>query len=210
MKYFVESGVLGVRRVDKKDMKRLAKCTGATVQLTLATLDGDEKFEASSLGHAEEVNETRVGDNDYIFVKGCKASKATTVLLRGANEFMLEEMDRSTHDSICAVSRTLESNYVVPGGGAVETALNIYLEDFARTLGSREQLAIAEFSEALLTIPKTLAVNAAMDATELVARLRVHHNAAQTGQDASKKDYKYFGLDLIDGKVRNSVQAGVL
>merc|ERR1719456_1759446 len=211
MKYFVESGVLGVRRVDKKDMKRLAKCTGATVQLTLATLDGDEKFDPASLGHAEEVNETRVGGNDYIFVKGCKASKATTVLLRGANEFMLEELDRSVHDSICAVSRTLESNSVVPGGGAVETSLSIYLEDFARSLGSREQLAVAEFAEALLTIPKTLANNAALDAVDLTARLRVHHNAAQTAQSGTAdKDYKWYGLDLSKGKVRNSVQAGSL
>ena len=43
----------------------------------------------------------------------------------------------------------------------MEAALSIYLENFATTLGSREQLAIAEFADALLTIPKTLAVNAA-------------------------------------------------
>ena len=55
----------------------------------------------------------------------------------------------------------LESNVLVAGGGAVETALSIYLESFATTLGSREQLAIADFAEALLVIPKTLAVNAA-------------------------------------------------
>lgn len=55
----------------------------------------------------------------------------------------------------------LESNVLVAGGGAVETALSIYLESFATTLGSREQLAIAEFAESLLVIPKTLAVNAA-------------------------------------------------
>lgn len=59
------------------------------------------------------------------------------------------------------VKRMLESNVLVAGGGAVETALSIYLESFATTLGSREQLAIAEFAEALLVIPKTLAVNAA-------------------------------------------------
>jgi T-complex protein 1 subunit alpha len=93
------------------------------------------------------------------------------------------------------------------------------LQNFACTLGSREQLAIAEFAEALLVstdaqrpscfsavgsewsagqvllpvqclllhlaiflhqvIPKTLAVNAACDATDLVAKLRAHHNAAQ-------------------------------
>ena len=55
----------------------------------------------------------------------------------------------------------LLSASVLAGGGAVEAALSIYLESFATTLGSREQLAIAEFADALLTIPKTLAVNAA-------------------------------------------------
>ena len=67
----------------------------------------------------------------------------------------------------------------LPGGGAVEAALSIYLENFANTLGSREQLAIAEFADALLVIPKTLAVNAAKDATELVAKLRAYHYTAQ-------------------------------
>jgi hypothetical protein len=43
-------------------------------------------------------------------------------------------------------------------------------------------LAIAQFAEALLVIPKTLAVNAALDATELVSKLRAHHNAAQTDE----------------------------
>ena len=45
---------------------------------------------------------------------------------------------------------------------------------------SREQLAVAEFAQALLTIPKTLAVNAAQDSTELVAKLRAFHNSSQT------------------------------
>jgi len=208
MKYLVEAGIIGVRRVTKGDIKRIAKCTGGAMQLTMATLDGEEAFEESYLGHAEEFVEERVGDNDFCFVKGSKSSKATTILLRGANEFMLEEMDRSVHDAVCAVSRTLESNSVVPGGGAVEAALNIYLEESARKLGSREQLAVAEFAEALLTVPKTLAINAALDAIDLVARLRAHHNAAQTQPD--KKDYRWFGLDLVNGKVKNSVTSGVL
>lgn len=45
-------------------------------------------------------------------------------------------------------------NQVVAGGGAVEAALSVYLEYLATTLGSREQLAIAEFAESLLIIPK--------------------------------------------------------
>lgn len=79
---------------------------------------------------------------------------------------------------MCVIKRVLESNSVVAGGGSVEVALSVYLDDFARTLGSREQLAIAEFSEALQIIPKVLAMNAAKDATDLLAKLRVLHNAA--------------------------------
>ncbi len=54
----------------------------------------------------------------------------------------------------------MESKTLVPGGGACEAALSIYLETFATSLGSREQLAIAEYAKSLLVIPKTLAVNA--------------------------------------------------
>lgn len=47
---------------------------------------------------------------------------------------MTAEIERSIHDSLCVVKRILESNAVVAGGGAVEAALSIYLEDYARTL----------------------------------------------------------------------------
>ena len=50
-------------------------------------------------------------------------------------------------------------------------------------------MAIAEFARALLVIPKTLAVNAACDATELVAKLRAFHNTSQT--DESKAALKW-------------------
>ena len=49
---------------------------------------------------------------------------------------MLDEMERSMHDAICVVKRVLESKTVVPGGGAVEAALSIYLENFATSLVS--------------------------------------------------------------------------
>merc|ERR1712151_41286 len=110
----------------------------------------------------------------------------------------------------CAVSRTLESNAVVPGGGSVETALSLHLEDYARTFETYEQWAIAEFAEALLVIPKTLAQNAAKDAIDLLAALRRRHAASQSGADEKKKEYRWYGLDLVNGDVRNNVTAGVL
>lgn len=210
LKYFVEKKAIAIRRVPKGDLRRIANSCGAKVVTSLADLEGEEKFDVAFLGNCEKVFEKRVGDWEYTFFEGMKLTKAQTIVLRGANDFYLDEIERSLHDSLCVVKRVLESNAVVAGGGAVEVALSIFLDDFARTLGSREQLAIAEFSEALLVIPKTLAMNAAKDATDLIAKLRVFHNAAQKSDDETKKDLKHSGLDLLNGKVRNNLNAGVL
>ncbi len=102
----------------------------------------------------------------------------------------------------------MESKKVVPGGGAVEAALSVYLETFATTIASREQLAIAEFARALLVIPKTLAINAAKDATDLVSKLRSYHNSSQLKADHAH--LRWVGLDLVEGVVKDNIKAGVL
>ncbi|RNF27123.1 uncharacterized protein Tco025E_00621 [Trypanosoma conorhini] len=209
MKYMVDEGVLGVRRVKKDDMRRIAKVTGAQVVHTLSDLEGEEVFDAKWLGKAECVYEERFGEDDVIIISGTSNATCSSIICRGANYIVLEEMERALNDALWAVARTLEASSVVAGGGAVEAALSVYLENFAHTLGSREQLAIAAFSEALLIIPKTLALNAAMDATDLVARLRVVHSEQQTA-GKGKGTERFFGLDLIEGSLRNNMEAGVL
>jgi len=210
LKYFVEAGILAVRRVPKIDIQRIAKATGASLTLSLGNLDGGEEFESSLLGSCKCVKEELLGDYETMMFLGTANSKAVTIVLRGANDYMLDEMERSVHDALCVVKRTLESGMVVPGGGCVETALSIYLENFATTLGTREQLAIAEFASALLIIPRTLCSNAATDATELVARLRAYHYRYQSDVANSDPQLAHFGLNLTDGKLRNNVTAGVL
>lgn len=169
-----------------------------------------KSFESSLLGSCKCVKEELLGDYETMMFLGTANSKAVTIVLRGANDYMLDEMERSVHDALCVVKRTLESGMVVPGGGCVETALSIYLENFATTLGTREQLAIAEFASALLIIPRTLCSNAATDATELVARLRAYHYRYQSDVANSDPQLAHFGLNLTDGKLRNNVTAGVL
>ncbi|CDK29279.1 unnamed protein product [Kuraishia capsulata CBS 1993] len=212
LKEFVESGVMAVRRCQREDLRRIARATGATFIGSMSNLEGDETFESSYLGYAEEVVQERISDDECILVKGTKAHSSSSIVLRGPNDYTLDEMERSLHDSLSVVKRTLESGNVVPGGGAVEVALNIYLESFATTVGSREQLAIAEFANALLVIPKTLAVNAAKDSSDLVAKLRAYHVSSQKAApaDLKKKNYKNYGLNLIKGKIVDEVLYGVL
>ena len=57
-------------------------------------------------------------------------------------------------------------------------------------------------------IPKVLAVNAAKDSTELVAKLRAYHHASQTKPE--KAHLAGFGLDLVLGELKNNLGEGVL
>lgn len=40
-KYLIENNCIGLRRVDKRDMRKIARATGATVLTTLATPEGE-------------------------------------------------------------------------------------------------------------------------------------------------------------------------
>lgn len=43
---------------------------------TFADMEGDETFDSSLLGHADEVVEERVADDDVIMIKGTKNNSA--------------------------------------------------------------------------------------------------------------------------------------
>lgn len=141
---------MAVRRCRKEDLRRIAKATGGTLVSSLANLEGDESFEPSFLGYADEVVQERISDDELILIKGTKVVSSASIVLRGANDYMLDEMERSLHDTLSIIKRTLESGSVVPGGGAVETALSIYLENFATTLVSPSKVV-----ENILTVDTT-------------------------------------------------------
>merc|ERR1712194_230003 len=181
--------IVSTKAIDDLCMKYLveAGAIGGEVVTTMADMDGNEVLEEDSLGTCDSVEEVRVGDGELMYFHGCSGA-AATIVLRGPNEYMLDEMHRALHDSLSVVKRMLETNTLVAGGGAVETALSVYLQKYATTnVDTREQLAIIEFADALLVIPKTLAVNAAKDSSELVAQLRsIHATNSDTDPDVNK------------------------
>lgn len=52
-KYLVEAGAIGLRRVPKEHLRRIAKASGAKVITTFANEETGESFDVSSLGEAE-------------------------------------------------------------------------------------------------------------------------------------------------------------
>ena len=192
--YLAKYNIYGARRIKKSDMESLAKATGGKI---VTNLD-DLKFE--DLGHAETVEEIKIGNDYMTFVRGCKDPHAVSILIRGGTEHVIAEAERALHDAIKVVGVTVEEGLVVPGGGAVETELALRLKEFAHSVGGREQLAVEGFANALEIVPRSLAENAGMDAISFLMKLKSLH-------EQGKKSY---GIDVLGNGVEDMYKLGVV
>ncbi len=193
--YLAKKNIVAVRRVKKSDMDALARATGATIATTIKELS------AKDLGKAGKVYEKKVSGDAMVFVEGCKNPKSVSILIRGGTEHIVDETERALVDAIGAVSSALRIGKILVGAGSCEMEVSVKLRDYAKTIGGREQLAIESFAEALEIIPRTLAETAGMDPIDALVELRSKH---------SKKDGKYFGVNVYKGKIEDMQKSNVL
>lgn len=194
--YLARNGIMAFKSLSESDMAKLSKATGGRVVTKIEDIDPND------LGYAELVEERLItGEDELLFVEGCKNPKALTVLLRGGGYTSIDEYERALHDALRVVGVVIEDKKVVPGGGAPEVELGLRLREYASTVGGREQLAIEAFASSLDIIPRTLAENAGLDPIDMLVELRSKHE---------KQDGKNFGLDVFQGKAVDMLEAGVL
>jgi len=192
--YLAKAGILTVRRVKESDMTKLAKATGARITTNL-----DDLFE-KDLGTAQLVEERKIEEDRWVFIEGCRHPKAVSLLLRGGSQRVVDEVERSVHDSIMVVKDVMEMPSIVAGGGAPETYTATKLRTWSKTLEGREQLAAEKFAEALESIPLTLAENAGMDPIDTLTNLR----------SKQLKGEKWIGVDVMKAKVANMKSSDII
>ncbi|KAK6621439.1 T-complex protein 1 subunit eta [Polyplax serrata] len=182
--YFADRDMFCAGRVEEEDLKRTMKACGGAIMATAHDLND------SVLGRCEKFEERQVGGERFNLFTGCRNAKACTIILRGGAEQFLEETERSLHDAIMIVRRTIKNDAVVAGGGAIEMELSKILRDYSRTIAGKEQLIISAIAKALEIIPRQLADNAGFDATNILNRLRQKHAQGHTwyGVDINKED----------------------
>ena len=187
--FLAKRGILAVRRVKRSDIEKIAKATGAKIITNLDDLTEED------LGYAELVEERKVGEDKMIFIEGAKNPKSVTILLRGANDMLLDEAERNVLDALHSLRNILREPKIVGGGGAIEIELAERLRDYARTVGGKEQMAIEAYAEALEVIPTVLAESAGMDALDTLLQLKAMHN----------QGHKFAGINVIEGKVEEDM-----
>eukprot|EP00954_Amorphochlora_amoebiformis_P026211 1377904-Amorphochlora_amoeboformis.AAC.2 len=160
-------------RVEESDLDRVAKATGGVVQTSLNDLND------KVLGVCGSFEERQVGSERFNVFTGCPQTKTTTIVLRGGAEQFIAETERSLHDALMIVKRTVEHSSVVGGGGAIEMELSKYLREFSETVDTKQQLIIKAFAQAFEVIPRQIADNAGFDATDILNDLRTAHHQGE-------------------------------
>ncbi|MCD6276343.1 MAG: TCP-1/cpn60 chaperonin family protein [Thermoplasmata archaeon] len=192
--FLAREGIYAVRRVKKSDMEKLSKATGAKIVTNLDDLTSEE------LGHAEVVEQRKIGEDNMTFVIGCENPKAVSILIRGGTEHVVDEVERSLKDALHVVAKAVEDGKIVTGGGSSAVEIALRLRDYAASVGGRQQLAIEAFADAMEIVPRTLAENAGHDPIDMLIELRKAHKNGQVNA----------GINVYEGKVTDMKELGVI
>ena len=192
--FLAKENIFAVKSVSEKDMKKLARATGAKIVSNLKELTKDD------LGSAGLVEQRKIGNDELTFITECPSAKAVSIMCRGGTEHVIDEVERTLDDAIGVVATALKDGQLVAGGGAPEIEVALALRKYASSVGGREQLAIEAFADAVEIIPRTLAENAGLDAINVLVDLRSAHEKGQ----------KTAGINLDTGKVHDAFEANVV
>ena len=190
--FLAKNGIYAVEDVPEKDLKYVARSLSANI------VNKPEDLTAKDLGSAEVVEEDN--DAEITRISGCKNPKATTILLRGTSDYLLDELERAVVDGTRVVMDAIEDGTYVVGGGAVETELLMKIRDYAETVGGRVQLAIEGYAMAYEVIPRTLAENSGYNPIDKLVELK----------NAHAKGKKTAGLNVYNGTIIDMHAEGVL
>ncbi|SJK86654.1 T-complex protein 1 subunit eta [Babesia microti strain RI] len=186
--FFAEKKIFCAGRVDEIDIKRVAKATGGLVQTTIHGITD------SCLGSCGLFEEMQLGDERYNIFTECPNTKTATIILRGGAQQFIDEAERSIHDAIMIVRRSIKTNSIVVGGGAIEMEISRILREYSLSIIGKQQLIIHSYAKALECIPLTLARNSGFDATDVLNKLRKEY-AMNKGQGMK------YGVDCINGGI---------
>ncbi len=192
--YLAKAGIMAVRRIKESDLSKLARATGTKIVTNLDDLADMQ------LGSAEVVEEQKIEEDKWVFIRGCKNPKSVSVLVRGGSQRVVDEVERSIHDSLMVVRDVMLKPSIVAGGGAPETYAATGLRNWANSLDGREQLAAEKFADSMESIPLALAENAGMDPIDTLATLRARQLRGE----------RWTGIDVMPGNVADMKNSEII
>ncbi|KAL0217705.1 hypothetical protein RCL1_008285 [Eukaryota sp. TZLM3-RCL] len=193
--YLGKMEILAIKDIERNEIDLISRATGA---LPVASIEG---FTSDKLGSAKLVQQVSTPGGKIVEMTGCASrSPIVSVLVRGTNNLVVAEAERSLHDALCVVRSLIKKKSLLIGGGAAEVESARILNNLSREETGVNSLCLRAFADALEVIPVTLAENAGLNAIQTLTELRKAHAEGQ----------KYAGVDVRRGKVSDMRDLEVL
>jgi T-complex protein 1 subunit delta len=194
--FLAKKNVMVIKDIDRDQIDFISRTINA---IPVAHVDHFTKEKLGSANLVEEV--TAGGERKIVKVTGCpNAGKTVSILLRGSNQLVLDEADRSLHDALCVVRALVKKRSLVPGGACIEMEVAQKLHAYSREIFGTDAYCLRAYSEALEIIPYTLAENAGMDPITFVTELRNRHINGE----------KYAGINVRKNTIMDMLEENVV
>lgn len=199
MHYLDRMNIAVIKVLSKFDLRRLCRVVNAT---PLARLGAPTPEEA---GWVDVLETIEIGGDRVTVLRQeadskMEKSKMATIVLRGATQNLLDDLERAVDDGVNVLKALLKDGRLVPGAGATELELARRVENYGSGLKGLSQHSVKRYASALEVVPLTLTENSGVkDAYEVLSQLYVNH---EKGEASSGVDveviYSYHKHTIID------------
>lgn len=151
--FLAKMGILVVTDIERTDVEFICRTLGCTPVAHVDSMAGDK------LGTADHVGDVVMPGSGHKVVKFtgvANPGRTMTVLLRGSNDLVLKEANRSIHDAQCVVRSLVKKRALIAGGGAPEVEASLRLKDAAMGMTGMDSYCMKAFAEALEVVPFTV------------------------------------------------------
>mmetsp|Transcript_4477 Transcript_4477/g.13581 ORF Transcript_4477/g.13581 Transcript_4477/m.13581 type:complete len:541 (-) Transcript_4477:116-1738(-) len=189
--------IMAVTDIERDEIEFISKTLGCV------PIASPEALSADKLGKADLVEEVSFGQEQVVKVSGIQAGnrpKTVSLLLRGSNQMVLDEAERSIHDAMCVVRCLVKKKAMIPGGAAPEMEVRVQLAKLAKELPGNQGFCVGRYAQALEVVPYTLAENAGLQPVNIVTELRRLH----------AEGHQSYGINVKKGTVTDMSEEHVV
>ncbi len=181
MHYLDRMNIAVIKVLSKFDLRRLCRVVNAT---PLARLGAPTPEEA---GWVDVMESLEIGGDRVTVLRQepdskMEKSKMATIVLRGATQNLLDDLERAIDDGVNVLKSLLKDGRLVPGAGATELELAKRVEAYGVGLKGLSQHSVKRFASALEIVPLTLTENSGVkDPHEVLSQLYLKHEQGEPG-----------------------------
>lgn len=183
--FLAKMKIMVVKDIERNDIDFITKTLGC---MPIANI---ENLKPEKFGKAELVVQESTPEGKIVRVVGAQQppeghparplfGRTVTIFVRGSNDLMVAEADRSFHDALCVIRSIVKKKAIIAGGAAPEVEICTQLSKYARQRAEGYQtFCMRAYADAFEVVPYTLAENAGLQPINIVTELRNAHAAGK-------------------------------